>query len=69
MFGLRDDAWTDAARLAPGARIALRLEPWEDEAVQKRVGSLNRVELDDLELLALPTFFGEPVDAEGEERR
>jgi hypothetical protein len=37
--------------------------------VQRRVGSLNRVELEDLELLALPAFFGEPVAAEGAERR
>ena len=68
VFGMRDDAWTDAARLAPGARIALRLEPWDDEGVQRRVGSLNRVELDDLTLLALPTYFGEPVEAEQENR-
>jgi len=69
VFGMRDDAWTDAARLAPGARVSLRLEAWDDEDVQRRVGSLNRVELDDLELLALPAFFGEPVAAGGEERR
>ena len=59
VFGMRDDRWTDAARLAPGARISLRAEPFEDEAVQARVGSRNRIELGDLDLLALPAFFGE----------
>jgi len=59
VFGMRDDRWTDAARLAEGERVALRVEPFESEGVQERVGSLNRVELDDLDLLALPAFFGE----------
>jgi alginate O-acetyltransferase complex protein AlgJ len=65
VLGMRDDAWTEAARLAPGTRVTLRIEPWEGEDVQRRVGSLNRVELDDLELLEVPTFFGEPVAAKG----
>jgi alginate O-acetyltransferase complex protein AlgJ len=60
VIGMRDDDWTPLARLAPGARVRLRLEPWDAEAVQRRVGSLNRVELDDLDMLALPAFFGEP---------
>jgi len=60
VFGLRDDASTPLARLEPGARVRLRLEPWDSDAVQRRVGSLNRAELDDLDLLALPAFFGEP---------
>ena len=60
VFGLRDDASTPLARLEPGARVRLRLEPWDADAVQRRVGSLNRAELDDLDLLALPAFFGEP---------
>lgn len=59
VFGMRDDAWTDAARLAPGARVSLRLEPWDDEDVQRRVGSLNRAELEDFDLLALPAYFAE----------
>jgi len=59
VLGMRDDRWTEAARLAEGERIALRVEPFESEAVQERVGSLNRVELEDLDLLALPAFFGE----------
>jgi alginate O-acetyltransferase complex protein AlgJ len=58
-FGMRDDRWTEAARLAAGTPVELRVLPLESEAVQERVGSLNRVELDDLELLALPAFFGE----------
>jgi len=66
VFGLRDDVAARGARLAPGTRVRLRLAPWDDEAVQRRVGSLNRVELEDLELLALPAFFGEPAGAEGE---
>ncbi len=58
-FGLRDDRTAPAARIAPGTRVAFRLDPFDDEAVQARVGSLNRVELDDLALLALPAYFGE----------
>lgn len=61
VFGLRDDAATREARLEPGARVRLRLAPFDADAVQRRVGSLNRVELDDLDLLALPAFFGEPA--------
>jgi alginate O-acetyltransferase complex protein AlgJ len=68
VFGMQDDAWTEAARLAPGARVSLSLEPWDDEDVQRRVGSLNRAELDDLGLLALPTFFGVLVDEQREDR-
>jgi alginate O-acetyltransferase complex protein AlgJ len=59
VYGLRDDRRVEAALGQPGARVELRLEPFDDEAVQARVGSLNRVELEDLELLALPAFFGE----------
>lgn len=65
VFGLRDDRSTDAARLAVGEPVALRIEPFESEAVQERVGSLNRVELDDLGLLALPAYFGELLPAGG----
>jgi SGNH hydrolase-like domain, acetyltransferase AlgX len=61
VFGLRDDAATREARLEPGARVRLRLAPFDADPVQRRVGSLNRVELDDLDLLALPAFFGEPA--------
>jgi hypothetical protein len=64
-FGLRDDRLAEAGRIAPGTRVAFRLVPFDDEAVQARLGSLNRVELDDLELLALPAFFGEPLASGG----
>jgi alginate O-acetyltransferase complex protein AlgJ len=59
-FGMKDDVWTDLARLAPGSQLVLRVRPWDDEAVQGSVASLNRAELDDLDLLALPAYFGEP---------
>jgi alginate O-acetyltransferase complex protein AlgJ len=62
-WGMRDDAWTAAARLATGSRVELLVEPFESDAAQARAGSLNRVELDDLELLALPAFLGEPAGA------
>jgi hypothetical protein len=65
VHGLRDDATTAAARLTPGSAVVLRIEPFESEAAQARAGSLNRVELDDLELLALPAFLGTP-EPEGE---
>jgi alginate O-acetyltransferase complex protein AlgJ len=69
VFGLRDDAATPLSRLAPGARVRLRLAPFDGERVQQRVGSLNRVELDDLELLALPAYFGEPAEPAPEATR
>ena len=65
VFGLRDDEPTDEARLAPGTPIALRVESFASEAAQARAGSLNRVELDDLDLLALPAFLGTPLAPEG----
>lgn len=64
-LGLHDDAWTEAARLAVGDRVAFRVEPFESEAARARAGSLNRVELDDLDLLGLPAFLGEPIAPEG----
>jgi alginate O-acetyltransferase complex protein AlgJ len=67
VYGLRDDTTTAEARLAAGSRVELRVEPFASEAVQQRAGSLNRIELDDLELLALPAFLGTP-DAQ-EDRR
>jgi alginate O-acetyltransferase complex protein AlgJ len=67
VYGLRDDAATPEARLAAGSRIALRVEPFASEAVQQAAGSLNRIELDDLELLALPAFLGTPAAQEGDE--
>jgi hypothetical protein len=66
VYGLRDDATTPTARLAAGARVELRVEPFAGEAAQIRAGSLNRIELDDLELLALPAFLGAPVLPEGD---
>jgi hypothetical protein len=67
VYGLRDDAPTPEARLPAGSRIALRVEPFASETVQQRAGSLNRIELDDLELLALPAFLGTP-EAKEEDR-
>ena len=66
VFGLRDDAATPEARIPVGSGIALRVEPFESEAAQQRAGSLNRIELDDLELLALPAFLGTPEAKEGD---
>jgi hypothetical protein len=65
VYGLRDDAATEAARLAPGSSIVLRIEPFESEGAQARAGSVNRMELDDVDLLALPAFLGAPAETEG----
>jgi hypothetical protein len=61
VWGMREHAWTAAARWPAGERLTLEVQPWEDVAVQQRHATTSRGELDDLELLALPAYFGEPV--------
>jgi len=61
VWGMREHAWTDAARWPAGTRLTLDVQPWEEEEVQRRHATTSRGELDDMELLVLPAYFGEPA--------
>ena len=56
---MRDNVWTDAAKLRVGDRIRIKLEPWEKR--EPEFGTWNRSEFDEEELLLLEPFFGEVV--------
>ena len=60
VWGMRDHAWTDAARWPVGERLTLDVQPWDDDEIQRRLATTSRGELEDLDLLVLPTYFGEP---------
>ena len=53
---MRDNIWTDAAKLRAGDKIRIRLEPWEKREAE--FGSWNRSEFDDEELLLAEPLFG-----------
>ena len=59
VWGMREHAWTDAARWPLGTRLTFDVSPWEDAQAQSRLETVSRGELDDLDLLALPAYFGE----------
>ena len=59
VWGMREHAWTDAARWPEGKRLTLDVRPWDDEDVQRRLATTSRGELEDLDLLALPAYYGE----------
>ena len=56
---MRDNVWTDAAKLRVGDKVKIKLEPWEKR--ESEFGSWNRSEFDDEELLLLEPLFGEIV--------
>ena len=56
---MRDNVWTDAARLRTGDTVKIRLEPWEKREVE--FGSWNRSEFDDENLLLAEPVYGEIV--------
>jgi hypothetical protein len=58
-MGMRDNRWLPVASVPAGASVQCRLRDWTQ--VERRYGSLNRAELDNLELLSLPTFWAEEV--------
>lgn len=60
-WGMRDNVWTPAARLAPGAQLDLSVIPWSE--VEERYGSINRAELDDERLLTLKTYWWEEKES------
>lgn len=45
LWSMRDNVWTKAARLRPGDRITVRLQPWAD--VSGQYEKINRSELDE----------------------
>lgn len=65
LFGMRDDRWTAAAGWKPGESVELAVRAWDDPGVQQRYASYNRTELDDFDLLILPSFWAEPAAGEG----
>ena len=58
-LGMRDNRWLPVSSVTVGTDVRSRLRNWAD--VEKRYGSYNRAELDDLELLSLPTYWAEEV--------
>ena len=56
---MRDNVWTDAARLRVGDKIKIKLEPWEKR--ESEFGSWNRSEFDDENLLLAEPLYGEIV--------
>lgn len=58
-LGMRDNRWLPVSSVPVGASVRCRLRDWAQ--VEKQYGSYNRAELDDLDLLSLPTFWAEEV--------
>ena len=56
---MRDNVWTDAARLRTGDTVKIKLEPWEKREAE--FGSWNRSEFDDENLLLAEPVYGEIV--------
>jgi alginate O-acetyltransferase complex protein AlgJ len=56
---MRDNVWTDAARLRIGDTVQIELKPWAD--FEEEYGSWNRSEFDDDDLLLQEPCWGEIV--------
>ena len=56
---MRDNVWTEAAKLRVGDKIKIKLEPWGKREAE--FGSWNRSEFDDEELLLAEPLFGEII--------
>ena len=56
-WSMRDNAWTNAARLRPGDPVRMRLRPWAD--VARDVEFINRSEIDDEALWMEEPLWGE----------
>jgi alginate O-acetyltransferase complex protein AlgJ len=59
LWSMRDNVWTSAARLRPGDRVKLRLQPWADVSAQYE--KFNRTELDDSALQLEEPVWGETL--------
>ena len=55
--GMRDNVWTDAARLRIGDTVEIELKPWAD--VEEEYGSWTRSEFDSVDLLLQEPCWGE----------
>jgi alginate O-acetyltransferase complex protein AlgJ len=60
LWSMRDNVWTSAARLRPGDRVKLRLQPWPDVSAQYE--KFNRTELDDSALQLEEPVWGEDIE-------
>jgi len=58
-LGMRDRRWLPISLLTVGAEVRCRLRDWKE--VESRYGTYNRAELDDVELLSLPTIWAEEI--------
>ena len=56
---MRDNVWTDAARLRIGDTVRIELKPWAD--FEDEYGSWNRSEFDNDDLLLQDPCWGEIV--------
>ncbi|MBR4189472.1 MAG: hypothetical protein IKQ55_05860 [Kiritimatiellae bacterium] len=61
--GMRDNVWTDAARLRIGDTVTATLSPWD--GFEAEYGSWNRSEFDDIDLLLQEPCWGE-IHPEGQ---
>ncbi len=59
VLGMKDNQWLPVSSLKPGREVECRLRPWAE--VESKYGTYNRAELDDLDLLFLPTYWAEEV--------
>ncbi len=57
LWGMRNNRLTEAASLRKGQTITVALTPWEE--VEEEYGGYNRAELEDPNVLALDTYWGE----------
>ncbi len=58
-MGMKDNRWLPVSSLAPGREVQCRLHAWAE--VEGKYGTYNRAELDDMDLLLVPTFWAEEV--------
>jgi SGNH hydrolase-like domain, acetyltransferase AlgX len=58
-LGMSDKRWLPVSLVPVGAEVRCRLRDWA--RVERKYGSYNRAELDDIELLSLPTYWAEEV--------
>jgi alginate O-acetyltransferase complex protein AlgJ len=58
-MGMKDNKWLPVSSLMLGREVQCRLRAWAE--VEGKYGTYNRAELDDMDLLLLPTFWAEEV--------
>jgi hypothetical protein len=56
-LGVRGRKLTPAGYFKPGQTVTLALQPWDK--VEERYGGYNRLDFEDDDVLALPTYWGE----------